>query len=694
MIFHSCRRSGTGVFDFLAVCALALGPAAAAEAAEAPPAPPARIALDVGKPGTVVSPLLFATNFEHTRYAFWRGLGAQAIANCKFAGPAHSDGLVADWSPIGAPAARFQIDREKPYAGEQSQQIALASAGAAGIAQDHVPLLKDRGYQARLALRTNQALKVVARVCDQQGENGYDVQTLSVEPGDWRELDFKFTPPRTDRAGRIEIAFEGPGTLSVGLVSILPDDHFHGMRRDVVELLKTMGSPLLRWPGGNFMRDYDWKNGLLPVDRRPPTKCTWRSTLPYTNFYDFHEIGTDEFMALCRHIRAEPCLTINLDPKTAPPSDAAAWVEYCNGGDDTPMGKLRAQRGHREPYGVKYWCVGNEIWGHWMGPSHSDAATYAERLIAYAAAMKKVDPSITLIASGQAVIDPEPGVRWDQTLLSKAAAHIDILSQHHYAPATTWVAGPQADAQYDRAMRAVVDGLRVAGPEAEREFSTLSRFAVATLLPMLRGVRQAIDRQAPGRPIGIALDEWNVWREWFTKPNENAWRDSVTEAAYAAGMFHMFCREAESLGLTMCAFFEPVEGGIAIEPFSARFTPLGQVWVMFSIHSGGRRVPVDQPPEEVGLDVCASVSPDGKELRMTLLNQDPTRAVDADVELKGASSWGAASLKLLSTQRLTPYSVFEQRTETPAVDGQGHARIHVPRYAVGLLRVAVGGRSP
>src|SRR5436190_13844986 len=242
---------------------------------------PIKIEVDLGKPGGVVSPLLFGTNLEHTRNAIWRGLGAQVIANYKFAGPARSDGLVAGWSPVGAPFTHFQIDREKPYAGEQSQRVSLATGGVvAGVAQDHVPLLKNCAYQAQLGLRSEKALKVSVRVCDQQGENCYELQSLSVEPGEWRELRFGFTPLRTEREGRIEITFNGPAALCVGAVSILPEDNFHGMRRDVVELLKRLGSPLLRWPGGNFMRDYKWRGGLLSVDRRPPTKCTWRSTLP------------------------------------------------------------------------------------------------------------------------------------------------------------------------------------------------------------------------------------------------------------------------------------------------------------------------------------------------------------------------------------------------------------------------------
>ncbi len=677
------------------------GHALAAPATAGADTPP-QISIDLAKPGPVISPLLFGHNLEHTRYAVWRGLGAQLVANCKFAGPPRAGGLAADWSPLGAPRASFQLDDQDPYAGAQSQRITLAQTGlAAGLAQDSLPLLRDRGYQVRLALRSDKPLQIVVRFCDQDSRNTYESRTFVIEPGDWRELAFTFRPPHTDAQARLEITFDGRGMLWVGFVSILPEDHFHGMRRDVVELLKTLSVPLLRWPGGNFIRDYEWRQGLMPVDRRSPTLSTWRSTLPFSHSHDFHEIGTDEFIALCRYLNAEPCIAVNLNPKAAPPDEAAAWVEYCNGSPDTHWGRNRTDRGHKEPYRVKYWCIGNEVWGHWMGPTHSDAQTYARRIAAYAAAMKKVDPSIMLIASGQQAIIPDPGVapdagvKWDDTLLAQAGMHFDLLAEHHYAPAVPWGAGPEADRQYDRLMHEAVDGLRPPNPETEQAFARMSRYAEAEMLPRLRKVRQTIDQRVPGRRIGIALDEWNVWHEWFTRPYLYAWHESVTEAVWTAGMLHMMCRHAEPLGLTMAAFFQPVnEGAIAVEPFSAKLTPLGQVFAMFAVHQGGRILRLDESQSAQDLDLCASVSADGKSLHVTMINRDPSQEQDAELVFTSAAPAGAAAhLRLLTSSRLTPYAIFEQRTEMLEVDQAGRVRIHLPRYAVGLMRIALPGAA-
>jgi len=225
-------------------------------ASDKPPAIP--IGIDLAKTGPIISPLLFGQSLENTRYGVWRGLSAQLIANCKFAGPPRVDGLAADWSPIGAPQALFQLDHENPYAGAQSQRITLSQTHrTAGLAQGPLPLQKDREYQVRLALRSDKPLQITTRVCDQDGQNCYESKTLLVDPSDWRELAFTFKPPRTDAQARLEIVFSEPATLWVGTVSILPEDHFHGMRRDVVELMKTITSPLIRWPGGNFTRDYE-----------------------------------------------------------------------------------------------------------------------------------------------------------------------------------------------------------------------------------------------------------------------------------------------------------------------------------------------------------------------------------------------------------------------------------------------------
>jgi alpha-N-arabinofuranosidase len=648
--------------------------------------------LDLSHSGPPISPLLFGHNLEHTRYAVWHGLGAQILANSKFAGPPRAEGLAADWAPVGAPRAGFHLDSVRPYAGTQSQRITLDRSGSdAGLAQGSLPLLQGRAYELKVALRSEEQLRTTIRITGHDGRTTHMSESVRVEPGDWRESSFTFTPARTDAQARLEVTFNGPGALWVGAVSLMPADHFHGMRRDVVDLMAAMSPPLLRWPGGNFVRDYRWKEGLLPPGRRPPILSTWRSTLPYSHSHDFHEIATDEFMELCQYLRAEPCLTVNLDPKFAPPGEAAAWVEYCNGGTGTRWGAVRAARGHREPYRVRYWFIGNEVWGHWMGPTHSDASSYARRLASYAAAMKQVDPSIVLVASGQGAIAPEEGAKWDEILLREAGMHFDVLSQHHYAPALPWCAGPDSDPEYARRMREAVDGLLPAGPQAEQEFARLSHYATSEMLPLLRNVRRAIEDRAAGRHIGIALDEWNVWHNWFTRPAENPWYESVTEAVWAAGMIHMMCREAEPLGLTLGAFFQPVnEGAIAVEPFSARLTPLGQVFALLSVHQGGRMLQARESRPGSSLDLCCSLSKDGGNLHLTIINRDPYRQHRAELAFTAPTLAGAAApFRLYTAPRLTPWATFEERTELLEVNRAGRVQVTLPRYSVGLLRIAL-----
>src|SRR4030095_11892624 len=132
-----------------------------------------------------------------------------------------------------------------------------------------------------------------------------------------------------------------------------------------------------------------------------------------------------EYVRLSRNVGAEPTITVNVEGRGATVEEAAAWVEYCNGATSTKYGALRAAHGYPQPFNVKLWEIGNEIWGSWVR-GHSDAATYAQNLTRYAAAMRKVDPTIKLIAVGDNNMD------WNRTVVSNAGSVIDYLAIHHY----------------------------------------------------------------------------------------------------------------------------------------------------------------------------------------------------------------------------------------------------------------------
>ena len=160
-----------------------------------------------------------------------------------------------------------------------------------------------------------------------------------------------------------------------------------GFRLDVLEAIKGLNVPVLRWPGGNFVSGYHWMDGIGPKEKRP-RKVDWAWHAEESNRF-----GTDEFIEYCREVGTEPYICVNLGTGTI--DEAAAWVEYCNGTGDTYYANLRRQNGHPEPYNVKYWGLGNEMYGFWqIGAKTAD--DYAKLAMEAAKLMKWTDPSIKL----------------------------------------------------------------------------------------------------------------------------------------------------------------------------------------------------------------------------------------------------------------------------------------------------------
>lgn len=183
-----------------------------------------------------------------------------------------------------------------------------------------------------------------------------------------------------------------PGRLELYQCLLFPADHIDGWDPDVVRFLREARLPLLRFPGGNFASGYHWEDGIGPIQNRPVLpNPAWPEV-------EWNHVGTDEWLHLCELVGCEPLICINAG--NGSPEEAARWVEYCNGpAETTAMGALRALNGHPQPYNVRLWEVGNELYGHWQ-VGHTDALGYAERYRAFAAAMLAIDPNIHLIANG------------------------------------------------------------------------------------------------------------------------------------------------------------------------------------------------------------------------------------------------------------------------------------------------------
>lgn len=635
-----------------------------------------RFVIDAGQTAGEISPLWFGHNLEHTRSCMWRGLSAQLLRNRKFAGmPQQRTGVSQDWYRIGPPQAWHLVElppnqwdtgtNGETYtrhydasAAAQERAARLHACGRqriqtfqpgapAGIGQDSIHLIAARHYEGRVALRADRPLQATVTIFGSNPRMPWHESTWTITSERWSEETFTFVAPQTDTNVSIEITFDAPGTLYIGAVSLLPAETFYGLRSDVVALLREISTPLLRWPGGNFADNYYWMDGLLPVDQRAPLRGHFQETLPHTHDFDMHELGTDEYIALCREIGAEPFITINLGVEG--PAEAAAWVEYCNGGPDTKWGRLRAERGHPEPYNVKYWSLGNEYgYGHMLGPN--DPEGYRRVVTECAALMRAVDPTLEFTVCG---------IWWDEAwhreVLAKIGHVFENVSFHDYTRVMT----------------------EFEGDAGRADFRRVACEAPASIFDQVRSVRKLVDTHAPpDKAIGISFDEWNVWYAWYRPVG-------VAEGIYAASMLHHFCRDARDLGITMGAFFEPVnEGAIWVEPESASLTAMGQVFQLLKAHQHRQFVPCPDVDPGADVDLVATFDSAAGDLLVSLVNRSPDQSHAVELNLlnhDGIRQWAGT---LLASSDFLPASLF---TETQLNIGT-QPSIVLPPHGVALIR--------
>ena len=248
-----------------------------------------------------------------------------------------------------------------------------------------------------------------------------------------------------------------------------------GFRGDVLDLVRALATPIVRYPGGNFVSGYDWRDGVGPRDERPRRlDLAWRTIEP-------NEIGTDEFVAWARRAGAEPMLAVNLG--TGGIDAARNLVEYCNHPGGAFFGDLRRANGHPAPHGINVWCLGNEMDGRWQ-LAHKTADEYGRLACQTAIAMKRLDPTIELVVCGSSHPQMSTFPTWEATVLDHTYEYVDYVSLHIYfenraGDLGTFLARSLAMDDYIRTVAATCDHVR-----AKKRLT---------------------------RRLALCFDEWNVW---------------------------------------------------------------------------------------------------------------------------------------------------------------------------------------
>lgn len=196
-----------------------------------------------------------------------------------------------------------------------------------------------------------------------------------------------------------------------------------GFRKDVLELVKELKVPIIRYPGGNFVSGYNWTDGIGPVAERPKRlDLAWKSI-------ETNEIGIDEFVDWCKKAGSQVMEAVNLG--TGTPAEAGNLVEYCNHPAGTYWSDLRLKNGHEAPHDIKVWCLGNEMDGPWQ-ICHLSAEDYGKKALEAAKIMRWVDPTIQLVACGSSNTEMPTFPEWDRTVLEYLYDQVDFISLHRY----------------------------------------------------------------------------------------------------------------------------------------------------------------------------------------------------------------------------------------------------------------------
>ena len=529
------------------------------------------VEIDTEATGEPIHPFVYGQFIEHLGRCIYGGIWAEMLEDRKFYYPvtanyqpyAENDSSAypvvrsSPWQILGPPGGVSMID-EDSFVGDHTP---LLKAGN-GIRQKNLAVIKGKQYRGYLWAKSKQTRLEVALV------TGNQIQTRSFTPAaeDYVRLDFEYEAPADSEEAHLEIRVL-EGEAFIGTVSLMPADNVRGMRADTLALLKELNAPIYRWPGGNFVSGYEWRDGIGDRDRRPPRKN------PAWTGVEHNDFGTDEFIDFCREINTEPAIAVNTG--FGDPHSAAEWVEYCNRSAATVGGRRRIANGHIQPFNVEYWCVGNEMFGTWQ-LGYMQLHHYTEKHNRTARAMWEADDSLTLIgvgAIGGINEDHDPTAAqakrgWSRGMLESSANYMTWISEHFYDGRVPWTdTGKLETIEHVGLMKKNIG--RIVDQHRELQAS----------LPNLNG-----------RMIPIAMDEWNYWHRDYVYGELGCIYDLGDALGIAAGL-HEYFRNSDLITMANYAQTVNVIGCIKTSKTAAEFATTGLVLKLYREYFG--QIPID-----------------------------------------------------------------------------------------------------
>ena len=413
--------------------------------------------------------------------------------------------------------------------------------------------------------------------------------------------------------------------------------HKNGVRLDIIEALKKLKVPLLRWPGGCFADTYHWKNGIGPKDKRPSMLNVWWGGVTEDNSF-----GTHDFLNMCELIGADPYLSGNVGSGTV--QELIDWTQYVNSEKGNPMANLRKENGREKPWHVKYWGVGNEAWGC-GGNMKPDYYANIYRQNGTFMADWGNTAGMFRIASGAS--DAEYG--WTETLMKEIPINmLEGVAVHHYS---------------------VIDWNKKGSATnfTEGQYFTIMQRALL-MDEMITRHATVMDKYDPKKKVAMVVDEWGGWYDVEPGTNgaflfqQNTIRDAVLAGA-TLNIFHKHCDRVRIANLAQTV--NVLQAVILTNEEKMLLTPTYHVMEMYNVHQDALMIPIDLKTEDYtfgtdklpAISASASKAKDGS-IHISLVNINPNKSQPLTINLRGMKATSVTG-RILTSDKVQDYNSFE-----------------------------------
>jgi len=546
---------------------------------------------------------IYGQFIEHLGRCIYGGIWAEMLEDRKFwYVPATRESA---WK-ISGDKELLSMEINDTFTGSHSPVLTSDGDKKAVLFQENLGLKENLAYNGHIILKATSGIQKV--LVTLKWDDKTEVVELSGLTGKYSSYDLNFKSTVLVHDAVFSIEPVGKGKVWVGTVSLMPSDNVEGFRSDVLTLLRELNSPVYRWPGGNFVSGYNWRDGIGDRDKRPPRKNpAWQGV-------EANDVGIHEFMRLCELIKTEAYIAVNAGLGNS--SEAGAEVEYANGTEKSPMGKLRGANGHVQPWKVKFWSIGNEMYGDWQ-LGHMSTEQFVSKNNEFADRMRSADPSIKLISVGDLG-------DWDKMVLANCSDRMDYISEHFYKQ--DWHGG---------GLMTHVKQI----PDAIREKAVAHR-EYRNSIPALKG-----------KDIRICMDEWNYWYGPHIY-GELGTRYFFKDAMGIAAGLNEYSKNSDIIFMANYAQTVNVIGCIKTNTTHSVFDATGQVLKLYRQKFGF--IPVEIGGDNRPLDIGATLTTNGDTLTISVVNatfdaiEFPLSITGAEVS-KQAEIWRVVAPDVMST---------------------------------------------